>query len=241
MVKKKITEEILNDLITFAKTVNVDEIGFATVPAEWVFKETAILHKHAIVLVMEMDKARMALAPSLDTAVMIHETYDALGRASNKIARWLRDRGFSAHAGHPLSGMALYPPLAQKAGLGWRGISGLLITPRFGPRGRIAAVFTEIENFPVYDGNEYKWVLDYCNVCHRCIHECPPKAIYNTPICHDNQLVTTVDNRKCFPYFANNHGCSICIKVCPFNNTDYDKLKEKIDRLDYPNGKKSLE
>ena len=157
--------------------------------------------------------------------------YDALGRASNQIANWLRERGFSAHAGHPLNGMALYPPIAQKAGLGCRGINGLLITPRFGPRVRLAAVFTEIENLPVHSGDENEWVLDYCDICRKCIRKCPPRAIYETPIHHDNRLVTTVDNTKCFPYFANYHGCSICIKVCPFNQTDYNKLKTHLEHM----------
>ena len=33
-------------------------------------------------------------------------------------------------------------------------------------------------------------------------------------------------NGKCFPYFMKYHGCSICIKVCPFNQQGYDKIKE---------------
>ena len=31
----------------------------------------------------------------------------------------------------------------------------------------------------------------------------------------------------CFPYFVANYGCSICIKVCPFNREPYDELKKK--------------
>lgn len=230
--RKQITPELLDDLRIFARSVNVDDIGFATVPRQWVFQETAIRYDRAIVLVMEMDRARMNTAPSPDTAVMVHETYDALGQSANAIAGWLRERGYAAHAGHPLGGMALYPPLAQQAGLGWRGISGLLITPQFGPRVRLAAVFTEIENLPVYEGDDHAWVADYCDRCRRCIHECPPGAIYDTPISHANGLVTTIDNRKCFPYFIQYHGCSICIKVCPFHTTSYEKLKARLHATD---------
>lgn len=239
--KTSITTQLLEELQRYAHSVGVDDIGFATVPHEWVFKETAICFDKAIVLVMEMDRDRMNTAPSQDTAVMVHQTYDALGQASNKIANWLRERGYAAHAGHPLGGMALYPPLAQKAGLGWRGINGLLITPRFGPRVRLAAVFTEIENLPVYEGDEHAWVADYCELCRRCIRECPPEAIYETPIYHDNQLVTTVDNAKCFPYFLNYHGCSICIKVCPFHISPYDKLKEHVEHIHQPGIPANLE
>jgi NAD-dependent dihydropyrimidine dehydrogenase PreA subunit len=223
--KKHIEQNTLDELHKYSKSIGADEIGFASVPQEWVFKETAIRYTHAIVLVMEMDKARMSLAPNPDTAVMVHETYNQLGQVSNKIADWLRERGYAAHAGHPLGGMALYPPMAQAAGLGWRGISGLVITPQFGPRVRLAAVFTEIENLPVYEDNDHAWVLDFCEACKRCVRDCPPDAFYETPIQHDNGLVTVLDNGKCFLYFVEFHGCSICIKVCPFNQQSYDKIK----------------
>ena len=226
--KKRIDAEGLDALREFARSAGADEIGFCSVPQEWVFKDTAIRYTQAIVLVMEMDKTRMDLAPNPDTAVMVHETYNALGQVSNQIADWLREHGYAAHAGHPLGGMALYPPMAQAAGLGWRGLSGLVITPQFGPRVRLAAVFTEIENVPSHDGDEHAWVLDVCESCRRCIRDCPPAAFYDSPIQHANGLVTVLDNRKCFPFFVNNHGCSICIKVCPFHQQGYDKIKNGI-------------
>ncbi len=229
--KKRIDAETLDELRDYAASVGADEIGYATVPQEWVFRDTAIRYNQAIVLVMRMDKERMDKAPNMDTAVMVHETYNALGQTANRIANWLRQNGYAAHAGHPLGGMALYPPMAQAAGLGWLGMSGLLITPRFGPCVRLAAVFTEIENLPVYQGNEHSWVTDYCKICHRCMRECPPQAFYGTPEYHDNGLVTVIDNRKCFPYFVEYHGCSICIKVCPFNQQGYEKVKENFLKL----------
>lgn len=223
--KRQIDPTTVDELRAYAKSIGANEIGFTTVPQEWVFQDTAICYTQAIVLVMEMDKKRMSLAPNRDTAVMVHETYNALGQVANKIANWLRERGYAAHAGHPLSGMALYPPMAQAAGLGWRGLHGLIITPQFGPRVRLAAVFTEIENLPIYSGDEHAWVLDFCKECRRCIRDCPPNAFYDTPIYHENGLVTVLDNRKCFPYFVDYHGCSICIKICPFNLHSYEKVK----------------
>ena len=166
---------------------------------------------------MEMDKERMSHAPSPDTAVMVHETYNTLGQLSNKVANWLREHGYAAHAGHPLGGMALYPPMAQAAGLGWRGMNGLVITPQFGPRVRLAAVFTEINNLPLHESDEYAWILEFCDSCRRCIRDCPAAAFYDAPIHHENGLVTVLDNGKCFPHFLAYHGCSVCITVCPFS------------------------
>ena len=186
--KKQINSQTLKELEQFARSVGADRIGYTAVSIKWVFRDLAIRYPQAIVLVKEMDKDRMDLAPNPDTAVMVHETYNQLGQIANKIAVWLRKRGYAAHAGHPLGGLALYPPLAQDAGLGWRGISGLLITPEFGPRVRLAAVFTEIENLPVYEGDEHAWVLDFCKSCKHCIRDCPPDAFYDKPIHHKNSV-----------------------------------------------------
>ncbi len=225
-----IDPEELKELRTFAKTVGADTVGFARVPREWVFRNTAVLYDRAVVLVMEMDKRRMAKAPNPDTAVMVHETYNALGQTSNKVANWLRERGFRTHAGHPLSGMALYPPMAAAAGLGARSLAGLLITPEFGPRVRLAAVFTEIENLPVYQGDDHDWIMDFCKRCGICVKQCPAGAIFDDPVPHKNGLFTCVDDGECFRYFATNHGCSVCIKVCPFNNRPYNELKAAFEK-----------
>ena len=96
-------------------------LGYASVPQEWVFKDLAIRYTKAIVLTMEMDKARMDKAPNPDTAVMVHETYNQLGVVVNKIAEWLRERGFAAHAGHPIRRLCSLPAHGpgSRLGLAW--------------------------------------------------------------------------------------------------------------------------
>jgi hypothetical protein len=118
--KRQIDAKTLDELTRFAHSAGADEIGFTRVLQEWVFQDTAIRFTQAIVLVMEMDKGRMDRAPNPDTAVMVHETYNALGQVSNHIADWLRERGYAAHAGHPLDGDGLIP--ADGAG-GWIGLA----------------------------------------------------------------------------------------------------------------------
>jgi epoxyqueuosine reductase len=206
----------------------VDDIGYARLPEKLVFQRKAVLHPNAIVLTMEMDKARIDTSPSEHSFIEVHAVYHHLGRAANRIADWLRKRGYSAPAGHPLMGAALYPPLGQQAGLGWRGLHGLLITPRFGPRVRLAALYTSIDNLPFGQENPHRWIEDYCNVCQLCARECPPQAILEQPRENGNGLVTCVLNDKCFPYFMDNYGCSICIRVCPFQKEDYATLKKAI-------------
>ncbi|MEO0563775.1 MAG: hypothetical protein AAF125_16840 [Chloroflexota bacterium] len=227
--RTEIGDNELRDLEAFMTSVGVDDYGYTVVPEVFVFANKAVLHRNAIVMTMEMSETEMEKAPSPDTGLMVHETYNALGIASNKIARYLREQGFSAHAGHPLNGMALYPPLAQAAGLGWRGLHGLLITPRFGPRIRLAAVFTSIENLPVAQDNDHAWIEAFCDHCQVCVRKCPGEAVLTEPIVHDNGQITCIDNDKCFPWFIADHGCSVCIKVCPFNRAPYEKLKASHD------------
>ena len=221
--------DFLQELKEYAQSVGTNIIGFTKLPRDLIFQENGILHENTIVLAMEMDWDKMEVAPSRPTQVMIMETYDTLGIAANKIADFLREHGFSAMAGHPLGGMALYPPLAQNAGLGWIGRNGLLITPEFGPRVRLAAIYTSIANLPFSQDNEHTWVRDYCDSCGICIRKCPPEAIREIAMKHDYGRVSHIVTEKCFPYFAEYFGCSICIKVCPFNRRSYEDLKSSFE------------
>lgn len=177
---------------------------------------------------MEMEKEGIDSASSIACMKTVMETYRDLGRITNKIAELLRNRGFGAHAAHPLMGPTLYPPLAQMAGLGWIGLNGIIITPEHGPRVRLAAVFTSIDNLPFCQENDHAWVANYCDKCKAYIKQCPPQALYEIPINHGNGQITFVENDLCFPYFSDNYGCSVCISVCPFNHAPYARLKEKL-------------
>ncbi len=203
-----------------ARRWGVSAIGYARLPRELVFKGKGVLHPNAVVLAMAMDRRRLAKAPSLDTAVMVHQTYARLGRAANAVARFLRRHGYSAQACHPLGGQVLYPPLGWLAGLGHRGPAGLLVTPDHGPGVRLAAVFTSIENLPFGRGDDperVERVGEFCSKCGLCIDECPVGAVKRKPTPRPGSvgLVTCIERDKCLPYFAENHGCSVCIRVCP--------------------------
>jgi epoxyqueuosine reductase QueG len=74
--------------------------------------------------------------------------------------------------------------LTQMAGLGWLSASGLIVTPEHGPRVRLAAVFTNIENLPFSTHNDHAWVEDFCAECRICIRQCPAEAILPEPTRH---------------------------------------------------------
>ncbi|MCJ7717923.1 MAG: hypothetical protein MUO54_15585 [Anaerolineales bacterium] len=218
-------EGLISKIEELAIELGVSSIGYARLPSRWIFQNKAVIYENAIVLSMEMDKDGIDSAPSIACMKTVMETYRDLGRVANQLADLLRDKGYGAHAGHPLMGMALYPPLAQMAGLGWMGLNGIIVTPEHGPRVRLAAVFTSIENLPFSEKNDHGWVAEYCENCKICLRKCPPPAIFDTPIDHGNGRYTYVENKLCFPYFNKFHGCSVCIAVCPFNHIPYQKLR----------------
>jgi epoxyqueuosine reductase len=176
---------------------------------------------------MEMDKARIETAPSPDAGRAVVEIYRDLGRIANGGADTLREHGTSAHAGHPLMGLALYSPLAQLAGLRWMGANGLIVTPEHDPRVRLAAIFTSIENLPFTGQNEHRWVVDYCADCQVCVRQCAAQAIMAKPQEHGDGRLRYIINEQCFPYFCNHHGCSMCIAVCPFSRSSYEAVKQR--------------
>jgi ferredoxin len=227
--KTAMPPEALSELEQHAASLGVAALGYTRLPHRLIFRDKAVLFDNAIVLVMEMDKEKIEAAPAPRAAETVHETYHYLGDAANHIARCLQEWGYGSHAGHPLNGLVLYPPLVQMAGLGWRGRHGMLITPQFGPRIRLAAVFTSIENLPFFEGdNAHRWIEAFCRSCGQCVRECPAGAILEQPVERDNGLVMCADAGRCFPYFAEHHGCSVCIKVCPFNRLGYERIERRF-------------
>jgi ferredoxin len=222
--------EFLNDLRAFAKSHGVDPLEFVKLPRDLIFQHMGVLYDNAVILAMEMSQELIDKAPSQDTMNMVFETYDELGIAANKIAEFLREKGFGAQADHPLGGLVLFPPLAQKAGIGFVGKHGLLITPEFGSRVRLAAVYTSIENLPFAEQNDHSWIADYCSSCGLCIRGCPPRAILNESIVHDTGQTTNIKQAECFEYFLLNYACSLCIKVCPFSKKSYSDIKTSFEK-----------
>ncbi len=226
--KTTASRNFLQRLTKSANSIGVSPFGFVKFPRRFIFQGMGVAYDNAIVLAMEMDQERIAMAPSSETLHMIMNTYDDLGIAANRIADFLKSNGYGAQAGHPLGGILLYPPLAQMAGIGWLGRHGLIITPEFGSRVRLAAVLTSIQNLPIAERNEHSWIAEFCDACNQCVRDCPTGAILERPVEHENGLVTQIVNEKCFPYFMEYYGCTVCVKVCPFSYKSYSEIKKSF-------------
>jgi ferredoxin len=230
MPKSTISPEVLQEFENQAKSLGIGAIGYAKLPLQLVFRDRAVLYDNVIVLLKEMDKNKIAKAPSVATFKMVFETYDSLGKTINILTKYLRELGYGAQGGHPLGGLVLYPPLAAAAGLGWMGRHGLLITPQFGPRQRIGAIFTSADNLPVKDSNPHSWFGDFCDKCGRCIRTCPSRAIREQPLIHESGRRTHIIREKCLPVFVTEQGCTICVKKCPFSKRSYEDIYNAFTR-----------
>lgn len=230
-------KDLWDELQEYARNKwGIIKIGFTELPTELIFRNKMVLFRYALVFMQEMKKDKIDKAPGIQASDETIRVYAELGKAVADIADWLRSKGIRSQAVHPLGGLVCTPPLAGKAGMGGQGINGILITPEFGPRQRLAPVFIEGKIFNYTDNNEHVWIEKYCKTCRICQKECPVDAILDEKLISvDNvpgigTLRSCINREKCFPYFAKTLGCSICIKVCPFSNgkNTYERLKNLI-------------
>jgi epoxyqueuosine reductase QueG len=124
--------------------------------------------------------------------------------------------GWPARAyGNPNCTDILHIPLAIGAGLGQLGKHGSMISEEHGSNFRLAAVLTDVPL--AADDQVDLGVDDLCQVCRRCVDDCPPRAIFEEKQLVRGERKWYVDFDRCVPYFTKTYGCSICIEVCPWS------------------------
>ena len=231
-------EALWKELTIYAREKwGIQKFGFTEIPRDIVLQGRHVLYKYALVFIEEMRKDRIDDAPHALAGYETMRAYNHLGQAVLDISSWLRKKGIRCQPNHPLGGLVSYVPLAGKAGLGWQGMNGLLITSEFGQRQRIAPIYIEhpIFTFTDKDPEQFFWIEKYCESCKRCQRECPTDAIQETKKVYNDQIETIgrlsrcLDPIKCHPQFSKFGGCSICVKVCPFSKSNgiYQNIKKK--------------
>jgi len=172
---------------------------------------------------MDMNKEKIKHAPGIAAGKEVWRTYARSGRAVYRLSEFIKKRGYNAQPDPPVGGSSNFALLAQKAGLGYIGKHGLLISEKNGPSQRIAAIYTDIENLPFTDSDneKYSWIPDFCEICNRCVAVCPAKAIYTDIKVLNNNREQHIDYTKCAKVFSKTSGCGICIKECVFFKSDF--------------------
>lgn len=210
-------------------------------------------YNHAIVFTVEMDDAMMSSAPASPTVMESAQQYLSSGIIAIQIAEFIRNIGYSARAHIDANYELICPIVARDAGLGEIGRMGLLITPRHGPRVRIAAVTTDLP-LEVDKPSHEPHILDFCTRCKKCAEVCPAQAIsfdQRTPV--EEVMRWKINAEACYTYWTKaGTDCGRCVVVCPFSHPDtllhllvrkgvknsvlFSKLATHLDHLIY--GKK---
>ena len=109
-------------------------------------------------------------------------------------------------------------PMAQRAGVGWYGKNGIILTKEYGSWIVLGELITNIELEPDQP------LQESCKNCQMCIEACPTKAIIEPYILDKSKCLQYITHRQLvMPYpireiWGNRlYGCTTCQEVCPLN------------------------
>jgi epoxyqueuosine reductase QueG len=166
--------------------------------------------------------------PSKRYEIEYRKKNELLHALSQKATKLIRSFGFEAiprlATDEDIDWIDLETPLphktvATRAGIGWIGKCGLLVTEEFGSAIRMAVVLTDAS---------FEWRqpagASLCGDCNECVTACPAGAptgedwikgmereeYYNAHLCHD-RLIEFQKERG-----LGSKICGICIAVCPY-------------------------
>jgi reductive dehalogenase len=183
-------------------------------------RENTLDHAFVIVFSVEMDYAAVRNAPR---AAMLTESATAYMRGAAMavvLADLCASLGFRARAHFDANYGILLPAAAHDAGLGEMGRLGLLITPRLGPRVRLAAVTTDL---PLEeDGRISFGVQDFCSFCLKCAESCPGGAISRgeKKDCAGAEKWQS-SQEACYRVWRRlGTDCGLCLSLCPYSKPD---------------------
>ncbi len=236
-----------------AKLYGADLVGIAPFEERWLYKSEVYLPmdvngnpikehvnpfrqvkfdfkpKSVIVLGFEMDYEAYKTQPSAIGAAATSMGYSQMMETSVRLAYMIRRLGYNTvHAGNAVG---ISVPLAIQAGLGESSRMGLLVTEEYGPRVRIAKVYTDLDI--ELDKPKTFGVKEFCEICQKCADACPSEAISKAVKTTDPENKPKNDcngkgvdkwyndHQKCMSFWGENWGeCAVCISVCPYNKID---------------------
>ena len=186
-----------------------------------------------VALAFEEDYHAISNSPGRLASAAVGNGYSRMAITSSQLSDFIRGLGYRAlPAGN---GVGLSIPIAIDAGLGQLGRMGLLVTPKYGPRVRLAKVITDMPLVP--DSPIDFGVSEFCEACMLCADDCPSESVTkgpktwagssgsNHPGVH--KWYAKVDG--CYDF--NGFSCSNCKRVCPFNKPNNSWLHRTIREM----------
>lgn len=243
--------DLSEEVKRFARSVGADCVGIADAErlkgAPEGRRPRDILPEARSVVVMGL-RMLEAVVESLPGPVYMNTGYMTLNAELNRmayqVAKFIEDRGFRAvpmpatrdYDMKDVRGTFSVIHAAVEAGLGEIGLSGLLLTPGYGPRIRFISVITTMELRP--DG---PMGAELCTRCGLCVENCPTKAIredgsFDAVRCLSQTMIYTgqseeevrsqIESLRQIPRpifiaraFVGRNVlpplCGMCVKVCP--------------------------
>jgi reductive dehalogenase len=183
-----------------------------------------------IALAFEEDYYAIANSPGRLASAATGNGYSRMAVTASTLAEFIRGLGFRAlPAGN---GLGPSIPVAIDAGLGELGRLGLLVTPKYGPRVRLAKVITDMPLLP--DAPIRFGVTEFCESCMLCAVDCPSRSITEGPRTWEGRSPANnpgvykwyVTPEGCYDF--NGFSCSNCKRVCPFTKPNNSWLHRLI-------------
>ncbi len=245
---------ITRDVKKMARFFGASLVGICRLDERWLYSKAYLLtpdggveaeneipdsYKFAIVMAFEMDYSAIGCSPAHPASATVGLGYSRMAFTAGLLAQFIRGLGYNAIPSGNDTACSI--PLAIDAGLGELGRNGLLITPEYGPRVRLAKVFTDLPllaDQPIAFG-----VWEFCLRCGRCAEQCPSQSIMDgepsTKIHNisnrENVHAWHINAESCLAFWARNGtDCATCIRVCPFNKPNgvfHDLVKEAVARI----------
>ena len=176
-------------------------------------------HSYAIALTIEMDHEMMQTAPKGPVVMESTQQYLSSGTIALQIAYFIRKLGYSAKAHIDGNYEVICPLVARDAGLGEIGRMGLLMTPKLGPRVRIAVITTDMP-LELDQKKNYSSLIDFCGICKKCAESCPSRSIpFDARQEIEGVLRWKINSESCFTYWCTiGTDCGKCMAVCPYSH-----------------------
>jgi ferredoxin len=222
-------EEFATRLKGFANYLGADLVGCTKLNPSYIYSNIGrspglwgspieLDHPNAIAVAVEMNHTMTRQAPGLTAFTESSHEYFKAGNIALVLARYINLLGYRAKAHVDTNYQVMCVPIAADAGLGELGRIGLLMTPKFGPRVRLAIVTTDL---PLsHDKPKPFGVQDFCEICKKCADICPSASIAGD----EKQEYAGVEKWQsrqdgCYRYWRQvGTDCAICLKVCPYSH-----------------------
>jgi len=226
---------ITSDLKVYCRTVGADLVGIADL--ELMRKGLPIIPQNLLdpytfgisigIILKDEIIDEIIDCPTPEYAQHYKNINLILDGVAYQIVQWIVKKGFTAKLipasliidEKNLLGNISHKAVARMAGLGWQGKSLLIVNPEYGPRFRLATIFTDMHLIPDYP------IENRCGNCIECVQACPASAIKN--VSTDSHYLTrdiAIDLKRCsqklnefkaMPHIDASI-CGVCIKVCPY-------------------------